>query len=129
MGEDERDYDIGRALQRTYEVMNIPHGEPRGGVGRSAAAARRPAATGPRTCSATAKWARRSRSFKGVPIVSGGAGNGGRAHAANEYYIIEGAGKVYGMAGAEKAVATLMLCLRRQDCAEEITNNEEQVNK
>ena len=46
--------------------------------------------------------------FKGVPIVGGGAGNGGRAHAANEYYVIEGAGKVYGMAGAEKAVATLM---------------------
>ncbi len=46
--------------------------------------------------------------FKGVPIVGGGAGYGGRAHAANEYYVIEGAGKVYGMAGAEKAVATLM---------------------
>ena len=46
--------------------------------------------------------------FKGVPIVGGGAGLGGRAHAANEYYVIEGAGKVYGMAGAEKAVATLI---------------------
>jgi hypothetical protein len=46
-------------------------------------------------------------SFKGVPIVSAGAGSGGRAHAANEYYVIEGAGKTYGMAGAEKAVATL----------------------
>ena len=46
--------------------------------------------------------------FKGVPIVAGGAGNGGRAHAANEYYIIEGAGKVYGMAGAEQAVAAVL---------------------
>ena len=46
--------------------------------------------------------------FKGVPIISGGAGLGGRAHAANEYYVIEGADKVYGMAGAEKAVATLL---------------------
>jgi hypothetical protein len=46
--------------------------------------------------------------FKGVPIVMGGAGLGGRAHAANEYYVIEGAGKVYGMAGAEKAVATTL---------------------
>jgi hypothetical protein len=43
-----------------------------------------------------------------VPIVGGGAGNGGRAHAANEYYVIEGAGKVYGMAGAEKTVAALV---------------------
>ncbi len=43
-----------------------------------------------------------------MPIVGGGAGHGGRAHAANEYYVIEGAGKVYGMAGAEKAVATMV---------------------
>ena len=32
--------------------------------------------------------------FKGVPIVGGGGGHGGRAHAANEYCVIEGAGKV-----------------------------------
>ena len=44
----------------------------------------------------------------GVPIVMGGAGLGGRAHAANEYYVIEGAGKIYGMAGAEKGVALTM---------------------
>jgi acetylornithine deacetylase/succinyl-diaminopimelate desuccinylase-like protein len=41
-----------------------------------------------------------------VPINGGMAGMGGNAHAANEYYVIEGAGKVYGMAGAEKSVAT-----------------------
>ena len=40
-----------------------------------------------------------------MPIAAGGAGMGGRAHAANEYYVIEGAGKVYGLAGAEKSVA------------------------
>jgi hypothetical protein len=33
------------------------------------------------------------------------AGSGGRAHAANEYMVIEGAGKTYGYAGAEKTVA------------------------
>ena len=38
-------------------------------------------------------------------IAAGGAGMGGRAHAANEYYVIEGAGKIYGLAGAEKSVA------------------------
>ncbi|HEY7789522.1 MAG TPA: hypothetical protein VIC33_03320, partial [Vicinamibacterales bacterium] len=43
-----------------------------------------------------------------MPIIGGGAGTGGRAHAANEYYVIEGAGKVYGMAGAEKSVATVL---------------------
>ncbi len=36
------------------------------------------------------------------------AGSGGNAHAANEYYVIEGAGNVYGMAGAEKSVATVL---------------------
>jgi acetylornithine deacetylase/succinyl-diaminopimelate desuccinylase-like protein len=44
----------------------------------------------------------------GVPIAGGGAGLGGMAHAANEYYVIEGAGKIYGMAGAEKAFTTVL---------------------
>jgi acetylornithine deacetylase/succinyl-diaminopimelate desuccinylase-like protein len=43
-----------------------------------------------------------------MPIAAGAAGHGGNAHAANEYYVIEGAGKVYGMAGAEKSVATIV---------------------
>jgi hypothetical protein len=29
-------------------------------------------------------------------------------HAANEYYVIEGAGEIYGMAGAEKSFATIL---------------------
>ena len=36
------------------------------------------------------------------------AGSGGGAHAANEFYVIEGAKKTYGMAGAEKSVATVL---------------------
>ncbi len=43
-----------------------------------------------------------------MPIVAGELGMGGRAHAANEYFIIEGAGKVYGLAGAEKSVASMV---------------------
>jgi acetylornithine deacetylase/succinyl-diaminopimelate desuccinylase-like protein len=43
-----------------------------------------------------------------IPITGGMAGHGGNAHAANEYYVIEGAGKVYGMAGAEKSVAAVL---------------------
>jgi acetylornithine deacetylase/succinyl-diaminopimelate desuccinylase-like protein len=42
----------------------------------------------------------------GLPIAGGGVGNGGRAHAANEYWVIEGAEKNYGLAGAEKSVVT-----------------------
>jgi acetylornithine deacetylase/succinyl-diaminopimelate desuccinylase-like protein len=41
----------------------------------------------------------------GLPIAGGGVGSGGRAHAANEYFIIEGAGRTFGYAAAEKAVA------------------------
>jgi len=43
-----------------------------------------------------------------VPIGRGGLGHGGRAHAIDEYYVIEGAGKVYGLAGAEKGHATVL---------------------
>ena len=43
-----------------------------------------------------------------MPIAGGAAGYGGMAHAANEYFVIEGAGKVYGMAGAEKSVASIV---------------------
>jgi acetylornithine deacetylase/succinyl-diaminopimelate desuccinylase-like protein len=41
-----------------------------------------------------------------IPISSGGAGYGGNSHAANEFIVIEGAGKVYGFAGQEKVLAT-----------------------
>jgi acetylornithine deacetylase/succinyl-diaminopimelate desuccinylase-like protein len=43
-----------------------------------------------------------------VPISNAGVGLGGNAHAANEFYVIEGAGKVYGIAGAEKMQATVL---------------------
>jgi acetylornithine deacetylase/succinyl-diaminopimelate desuccinylase-like protein len=43
-----------------------------------------------------------------IPIMGGMAGFGWNPHAANEYYVIEGAGKVYGIAGAEKSVATVL---------------------
>jgi acetylornithine deacetylase/succinyl-diaminopimelate desuccinylase-like protein len=43
-----------------------------------------------------------------IPIVGGAAGTGGNAHAANEFWVIEGAEKTYGMAGAEKSVATVL---------------------
>ncbi len=43
-----------------------------------------------------------------MPIVGGAAGHGGGAHAANEFWVIEGAGEVYGMAGGEKSIATFL---------------------
>jgi acetylornithine deacetylase/succinyl-diaminopimelate desuccinylase-like protein len=44
----------------------------------------------------------------GLPIAGARVGSGGRAHAANEYYVIEGAGKTFGMAAAEKSVAEII---------------------
>ena len=43
-----------------------------------------------------------------IPVVGGMLGYGGNSHAANEYYVIEGAGKTYGMAGAEKSVVAVL---------------------
>ena len=43
-----------------------------------------------------------------MPIVGGAAGHGGGAHAANEFWVIEGAGDVYGMAGGVKSIATFL---------------------
>ena len=42
-----------------------------------------------------------------IPMGMGfsGGGNGGRSHAANEYYIVEAIGKGGGMATSEKGVA------------------------
>jgi len=43
-----------------------------------------------------------------IPIASGYVGRGGNSHAANEYFVIEGAGDTYGMAGMEKSIATVI---------------------
>ena len=100
------DTDIGRSLKRTYEIMNINHRDLRadwsiGGGGGAGG-------FWPAYMFGYGEVGEKISPFKGIPIIAGGAGLGGRAHAANEYYVIEGAGKVYGMAGAEKAVATVL---------------------
>lgn len=101
------DHELGRALKRAYEVMNIPHGELRAdwGIGGGGAAA---GGYWPAFVFGNGEVGEKISPFEGVPIVGGGGGHGGRAHSANEYYVIEGAGRVYGMAGAEKAVATFL---------------------
>jgi acetylornithine deacetylase/succinyl-diaminopimelate desuccinylase-like protein len=47
-----------------------------------------------------------------LPIIGAALGHGGRAHSPNEYYVIEGVngrhGRVYGLAGAEKSMATIL---------------------
>jgi len=43
-----------------------------------------------------------------LPIGGGAVGSGGGAHAANEFYVIEGSGKTYGYTGTEKSIATTL---------------------
>jgi acetylornithine deacetylase/succinyl-diaminopimelate desuccinylase-like protein len=94
------DTDIARAMTSTYEIFGIPHGKPAenatilGGYWPAYLFSNQDVGQ---------KVAKVS-----MPIGIGGAGHGGNAHAANEYQVIEGAGKVYGMAGAEKAAATII---------------------
>ncbi len=94
------DSDIARAITKTYDEFGIPYATP--ADGESILGGYWPSylfsngATGEKLAPVA------------MPIAGGGAGHGGRAHAANEYYIIEGAGKIYGMAGAEKSIATIV---------------------
>jgi len=43
-----------------------------------------------------------------LPFVDAGLGHGGRAHAPDEYFIIEGNEKVAGLARCEKSFATIL---------------------
>jgi len=93
------DTDIARAMTEMYDQFDIPHGAPAhyssilGGYW-------------PAYLFSNEEVGERVAPVS-MPIGMGGAGHGGNAHAANEYYVIEGAGKVYGMAGAEKAQAAI----------------------
>jgi len=95
------DTDIARAITQTYDVFGIPYAPPpthetilAGGYW-------------PSYLFSNGEVGQRVAPVM-MPIGGGGAGHGGNAHAANEYYVIEGAGKVYGIAGAEKSIATIL---------------------
>jgi acetylornithine deacetylase/succinyl-diaminopimelate desuccinylase-like protein len=93
------DTDIARAMTETYDEFNIPHGQP--SVTPTILGGYWPAYL----------FSNQEVGMKvapvSMPIGMGGAGHGGNAHAANEYFVIEGAGKVYGYAGAEKTHAAI----------------------
>ena len=97
------------ALKRTYEVMNIPHGELEQGmveIGGGGAAA---GGYWPAYMFGNGELGEDIvPSLPGIPIAGGGAGVGGRAHAANEYVCDRRRRQGLRMAGAEKAVATVM---------------------
>src|SRR5262249_5418423 len=93
------DTDIARAMTQMYDQFNIPHGQP----------STEPTILGgywPAYLFSNEEVGQKVAPVS-MPIGMGGAGHGGGAHAANEFYVLEGAGKVYGMAGAEKAQAAI----------------------
>jgi acetylornithine deacetylase/succinyl-diaminopimelate desuccinylase-like protein len=90
------DTDVAQALRTTYDIFGISYTEP--AANESILGGYWPAYL----------FVNDEKSPIHIPIVGGAAGHGGGAHAANEYYVIEGAGKVYGLAGAEKSVATVL---------------------
>jgi acetylornithine deacetylase/succinyl-diaminopimelate desuccinylase-like protein len=90
------DTDIAQALRTSYDIFGISYTEP--AANESILGGYWPAYL----------FVNDEKSPIKIPIVGGSAGHGGGAHAANEYYVIEGAGKVYGLAGAEKSIATVL---------------------
>ena len=93
------DTEIGRAAVRMFDAFQIEHGE----------LSDTPTIFGGSSMLSPAWPAYVFVNDKlNIPTIGGAAGEGGNAHAANEYYVIEGAGKTYGMAGAEKSVATVL---------------------
>lgn len=87
--------DLPPAQLRALEIMNIPHRVPR--------ELREPEELG-------GYWPAYlfGRDPLHIPISGAGTGAGGGSHANNEYYVIEGSGQTYGMAGAEKMFATVL---------------------
>jgi hypothetical protein len=98
---------VARALTTTYDIFKIQYTQPPSQ--ESILGPYWPAYLFAQSGSGLAK-AGQTKAFGALdmPIVGGAAGHGGGAHAANEYYVIEGAGKVYGLAGAEKSIATVL---------------------
>ncbi|MFN8058607.1 MAG: M20/M25/M40 family metallo-hydrolase [Vicinamibacterales bacterium] len=94
------DTDIAKAMIQAYDQMNIQHGEP-------AHYASILGGYWPAYLFSNQEVGMDVTPNVAMPIGMGGAGHGGNAHAANEFFIIEGAGKVYGMAGAEKSHAAI----------------------
>jgi acetylornithine deacetylase/succinyl-diaminopimelate desuccinylase-like protein len=89
------DTDIARAVMGMYDLFGVAYGDP---------------SNTPSILMAPAwpAYVVRGEGTLNLPVVGGAVGFGGNAHAANEYYVIEGAGKVYGITGAEKSVAAVI---------------------
>lgn len=98
------DTDVAHAVEKMFDAFGIPYAPPLNG--ESTIADTNGAGAWPGYLFTNHKQGDPSIKPLGLPIAGGSAGYGGRAHAANEYWVIEGSGKIYGMAGAEKSIVT-----------------------
>ena len=100
----EFDTDVARSVEAMFEKFGIPWNPPLSKTNTMDAMDTGGGGAWPGYLFTNGKQGDPGTTPLGLPIAGGSAGYGGRAHAANEYWVIEGAGKVYGMAGAEKSI-------------------------
>ena len=98
------DTDVAHSIEKMFDHFGIPWNPPLSKTNTMDAAATNGAGAWPGYLFTNGKQADAGTTPIGLPIAGGSAGYGGGAHAANEFWVIEGAGKVYGMAGAEKSI-------------------------
>jgi hypothetical protein len=101
------DTDVAHSVEAMYDKFNIPWNQPISKTSTAAAADVSDTAMGgawPGYLFTNGKQGDPGTMPIGLQIAGGSAGYGGRAHAANEYWLIEGSGNIYGMAGAEKSI-------------------------
>jgi acetylornithine deacetylase/succinyl-diaminopimelate desuccinylase-like protein len=96
------DTDVAHAIEKMYDAFGISYSKP--ASGESILMETSGAGAWPGYLFTNGQQGDPNIKPLGLPIAGGGVGFGGRAHAANEYWLIEGAGKVYGIAGAEKSI-------------------------
>jgi acetylornithine deacetylase/succinyl-diaminopimelate desuccinylase-like protein len=98
------DTDIAHSIEKMYDAFGISYSLP--SAGDSILMDAGGAGAWPGYLFTTGKQGDPSITPIGLPIAGGGVGFGGRSHAANEFWLIEGADKTYGLAGAEKSIVT-----------------------
>jgi len=96
--------DIAHAVEKMYDVYHVPYPKPVDG--ESVLEGSGGSGAWPSYLFTTGAQGDPNITPIGLPIAAGSIGSGGRAHAANEYWVIEGADKTGGLATAEKAFAT-----------------------
>lgn len=96
--------DVAHSVEQMFDKFGIPWNPPLSKTNTMAADETNMAGAWPGYLFTNGKQGDPGTKPLGLPIAGGSAGYGGRAHAANEYWVIEGAGKIYGMAGAEKSI-------------------------